>query len=325
MLPRPSKRISRLVSAVALVSAGLIALAGCSVTDTGEPPANEGTGTETPANDNELFALLPEDVQESGVLVIGTDPGYPPCDFINEETGEIDGYNHSILKVMEPHLGVEIRQEALQFDGLIPGVQSGRFHGAMECISDNEERRQVVKFVNNAYGANGLMVMQENPAGITENPLTMCGVSTGVQTATNFVMNAEVFSENCEREGLEPLEVTEFPSAADVSTALESGQIDATFTSLATARWQEAQGRAVTSFASPLIPSDYHGIVVGINEDDLAEALLGALEAAVADGTYEAAMAEWNLEELALLEPGINLGEERPLEEPELCGACGLD
>lgn len=314
------KRASRALKVTCAAFAALALLTGCA--NGGE---TENSVSDTDQSDNELFALLPEDVQEAGVLVVGTDPGYPPCDFINDETGEIDGYNHDILKAMEPHLGVEIVQESLQFDGLIPGVQSGRFQAAMECMSDNEERREVVQFVDNAYGANGLMVMQENPAKVTENPLSMCGVDTGVQTATNFVQNAEVFSENCELNDLPPLNVTEFPSAADVSTALEAGQIDATFTSLATARWQESQGRPVMSFASPLIPSDYHGIVVALEEDGIAKALLGALEAAIADGTYEAVLKEWNIEELALLEPGINLGESRPLDEPELCGACGLD
>lgn len=65
--------------------------------------------------------------------------------------------------VMEPHLGVEIEQESIQFDGLIPGVQSGRYDAAMECISDNEERREVVQFVNNAYGMNGLWFSRKIP------------------------------------------------------------------------------------------------------------------------------------------------------------------
>lgn len=313
------ERTATPAKSVALVGAALAALltiSGCAGAESATTPPQD-TG------DRALFELLPKDVQESGVLIIGTDPGYPPCDFVNEETGEIDGYNHSILMAMAPHLGVEIKQEALQFDGLIPGVQSGRFHGAMECMSDNAERREVVQFVDNALGANGLMVMKDNPAGITADPLTMCGVKTGVQTATNFVENAAVFTANCEQEGLPGLEVTEFPSAADVGTALESGQISATFTSLATARWQEAQGRPVKSFASPLIPSDYHGIIVALENDDLAQALAGALSAAVADGSYQAAMKEWDIEELALLEPGVNLGETRPLPQPELCGACG--
>ncbi len=195
----------------------------------------------------------------------------------------------------------------------------------MECISDNEERREVVQFVNNAYGMNGIMVLEENPANVTENPLSLCGVSTGVQTGTNFIHNAERHSENCEEEGLEPLDVTEFPSASDVDTALESGQIEATFTSLAVARYQEQEGRPVTGIASPMIAQDYHGIVVGLEDDELAEALLGALEAAIEDGSYEQVMEEWNIEELALLEPGINLGESDPVEEPELCGDCGQE
>lgn len=292
--------------------------------DSNEGSAAEESGDNATESSGEIYDLLPESVQEAGELRVATDANYPPCDFMNDD-GEIDGYNHSILMAMEPHLGVDIVQESIQFDGLIPGVQSGRYDVAMECISDNEERREVVQFVNNAYGMNGIMVLEDNPAGVTENPLSLCGVSTGVQTGTNFGLNAERHSENCLEEGLEPLDVTEFPSASDVNTALESGRIDATFTSLSVARYQQQEGRPVLGLASPLIAQDYHGIVVGIDNDELAEALLAALEAAIEDGTYQEAMEGWNLEELMLLEPGINLGGSDPIEEPELCGSCGQD
>lgn len=306
---------ARLVPATFLLISALTISACAGDTDTNE-------SEDTTASESDAFSMLPQDIQDDGVLTVATDASYPPCDFIDDE-GQITGYNHAILMTMEPHLGVEIQQEDIQFDGLIPGVQSGRYDAAMECISDNEERREVVQFIDNAYGMNGIMTLADNPAGISENPLTMCGVSTGVQTGTNFIDNADRHSANCEQEGLPPLDVTEFPSASDVDTALESGQIEATFTSLAVARHQEAEGRAVSGFASPLIAQDYHGIVVDLENDELAKALEAALKAAVDDGSYQDAMEEWNIEELALLEPGINLDESDPIEEPDLCGACG--
>lgn len=272
----------------------------------------------------ELNELLPQEVRDSGVLTVATDPQYPPCDFTNED-GEIDGFNHDILMAMAPRLGVEIRQEAIAFDGLLPGVESGRFDGAMECITDNLERQQTVQFVDYAYATKSVITLAENASGITENPLTTCGLKAGVQTGTEFVEDAKLFSENCESEGEEPLEVTNFPTAGDQNTALQSGRIDFAFTNTATGAWQNQESNgAFEVISSPLLSRTYVGIVVALDADDTAKALLGALEAIIEDGTYGDIMAKWDLTDISLDEPGINLATERPLELPKACGSCGF-
>lgn len=309
--------INRVVtSTLTLLAATALLVSGCGSDDDNEP---QDSALVVP----ELNEMLPEKVRDSGVLTVATDPQYPPCDFTNE-SGEIDGFNHDILMAMAPRLGVEIRQEAIAFDGLLPGVQSGRFDAAMECITDNLERQETVQFVDYAYATKSVITTSENENEITENPLTTCGLQAGVQTGTEFVEDAELFSQNCESEGEEPLEITNFPTAGDQNTALQSGQIDFAFTNTATGVWQakESDG-AFAVISSPLLSRTYVGIVVGLEADDTAEALLGALEAIIEDGTYEDIMSEWDLMDIALDEPGINLATERPLELPEVCGSCG--
>jgi polar amino acid transport system substrate-binding protein len=301
---------------ISLVAA--LALTACSTTPGDEPDA-AGTA------DAELFALLPQDIQDAGEMIVATDANYPPCDFVNED-GEIDGFNHDLLMAMAEKLGITITQESIAFDGLIPGVQGGKYPAAMECISDRLERQQQVTFIDNAYATSGVLTLADNPAGVTENPLSLCGVSVGIQTGTDYVADEELFSANCEQEGEEPLDAIEFPSATEVTTALQSGRVEATFTNLATGAYQEIQtDGAVSVFPSPLMSKVYNGIIVAHESEDLAQALLGALEAIIADGTYEEIMDEWGLGSQVLLEPGINLATERPIEEPTACGACGLD
>lgn len=309
----------RPLTALSLAAATVLLASGCAI-QTAESPESGGNNLVIA----ELNALLPEKVRDSGVLTVATDPQYPPCDFVNED-GEIDGFNHDILMGMAPYLGVEIEQEAISFDGLLPGVQSGRFDAAMECITDNLERQQVVQFVDYAYATKSIITTAENPNEIAENPLSVCGLHAGVQTGTEFVEDAERFSENCEQEGLAPVSITNFPSAGDQNTALQSGRIDFAFTNTATGVWQNKEsGNAFAVVPSPLLSRTYVGIVVDLNADDLADALLGALEASIADGVYGKIMAEWGLEDIVLEEPGINLASVRPLELPELCGACGF-
>lgn len=311
-------KLRTIAATMSMVAVSALLLSGCA---TGGGAAEEqGNDLVVPG----LFELLPDDIQESGVMLVATDPQYPPCDFTNDD-GEIDGFNHDLLMAMAPRLGVEITQEGISFDGLLPGVQSGRFHGAMECITDNEERQKTVQFVDYAYATKSIITTAENPRGIEENPLSVCGLQAGVQTGTEFVEDAEFFSKNCESEGLAPLQITNFPTAGDQNTALQSGRIDFAFTNTATGVWQAQTSDGLFEvISSPLLSRTYVGIVVGLEEDDLAEAMLGALEAIIADGTYERIMSEWQLDDIVLLEPGINLATTRPLDLPELCGSCGL-
>lgn len=305
---------------VTFLSISAILLNGCG--SNGESEAEEN-------NDDlmvqEIYDLLPEEVQDSGVLTVATDPQYPPCDFINDD-GEIDGFNHDLLMAMEPRMGVDIEQEAISFDGLIPGVESGRFPAAKECISETEERREIVDFVNYAYATKSLILPDENTHNITENPLTVCGLHAGAQTGTEFADDLEFISENCEQEGQPPVEVTHFPSAGDQNTAIDSGQIDFAITNTATGVWQnEESGGQYEIVANPLLAKQILGMVVGKGEDDLAQAFYLALDEIIEDGTYMEIMEEWGLEEIAIEEPGINLAESDPPPEPELCGACGYD
>lgn len=308
-------RYNRLATAgAALLATAALLLSGC------------GADTDTKKDSSKVVAelnnLLPQKVRDAGYLTVATDPQYPPCDFTNE-SGEIDGFNHDILMAMAPRLGVEIRQPAIAFDGLFPGVKSGRFDAAMECITDNLERQKTVQFVDYAYATKSLITTSANKKNITENPLTACGLKAGVQTGTEFVDDAKLFSKNCEADGKAPLDVTNFPTAGDQNTALQSGRIDFAFTNTATGVWQaKASNNAFKIIPSPLLSRTYVGIVVDRAADDLAKALLGALEAIVADGTYAKIMADWDLNDIALDEPGINLATARPLAVPTTCGAC---
>jgi len=308
----------RTAAVVSLVTVTALVAVGCAGTPSDSPTASGGDLVIA-----ELRAMLPDAIKDKGVITVGTDPSYPPCDFRND-AGEIDGYNNAILQAMAPRLGVKITMEGIAFDGLLPGVESGRFDAAMECITDNPEREEIVQFVDYSYSTKGVIKLTDSKAEITENPLTLCGLHAGVQTGTEFITDVERFSANCEQEGKDAIKITHFPTTADQNTALQSGQIDFAVTSFATGAWQAKETDGLFEIlANPLLAKTYVGIVVALDNDDLAAALLGALEAIVEDGTYEKVLADWGLEALALPEVGINLAASNPLDVPELCGACG--
>ncbi len=65
-------------------------------------------------------------VLESGVLVIGTSPDYPPAEGVDELTGEVKGSEMLLAQFIANSLGVELKIETMDFSEVLVGVQTGK-------------------------------------------------------------------------------------------------------------------------------------------------------------------------------------------------------
>lgn len=265
----------------------------------------------------ELFDLLPERVKASKTLTLATTAQFPVCQYYEEQGGPMIGFEVDLWDAIADKLGVSLNIIDTAFDGLIPGVQSGRYDLAMECISDRAEREEVVTFVDIYYGTAAIYVLEATATSgkITEDPLTVCGLSSAAVTGTNYVQQLdEVFSSNCRANGRDPVEVFEFPDNAAVMNSLYAGRVDFIISDVSSGSYilQKAPQKLAV-IESPLWPKVYQGIVINKADTVLQEAVLAAAKAIVADGTYGAIMEKWSIHASSLEEPGINLTTQRPL------------
>src|ERR671914_695144 len=60
--------------------------------------------------------------------------------------GEPDGYDVELLNMLAPDTGAALNIQNLDFNGLIPGLQSKKFDMVSVGLSATEERKQVVDF-----------------------------------------------------------------------------------------------------------------------------------------------------------------------------------
>ena len=108
-----------------------------------EPPATESPAASEPATSVGAAAGVPCDeasgddalarVCEAGVLVISTDPAYPPQSSLNTETGEYEGFDIDVATEIANRLGVEVAWEAPSWDVITAGSWNGRW--ATSCSS----------------------------------------------------------------------------------------------------------------------------------------------------------------------------------------------
>lgn len=304
----------RLIAGAAALAVGLLGSAAFAQ----EPAETVGSGLPTLKAEDALHALLPEKIQKAGKIVIVTDAHYPPCQYFAEDNETIVGYEPDLWKAITEKLGITYEAKSIDFAGLIPGVESGRYDVASECISDNLEREQRVTFVDHAY-ASGAVFTLESDTSITEDPDTLCGKTVAIQQGFDFVnVVNEVMTPACTKKGLDPITVNQYPSGDATLLALYSKRVDFVLNSAAAA--DEIQKRApepIRVVPNKYLPKYYNGMVVKKDNEQLAKALLAGLKAVHEEGVYDKVMAKWNISVLSLKEPGINLTSTNPLEKPK--------
>ncbi|AHF76029.1 Family 3 extracellular solute-binding protein [Sodalis praecaptivus] len=265
--------------------------------------------------DTALHNQLPAKIKQSGVINLVTDAHYPPCEVFAEDNKTMIGFEPDLWNAMGKVLGVEIKPVSIDFAGLIPGVKSGRYDMAMECISDSAEREKQVSFVNYAYATNEVYTLADNKS-ITTDPLTLCGLKVGVQAGTDFEHAVtDILNPNCSKNGKAAIAVTRLQSADAVLLALYAGRIDFVLNdAAAAAEIKKVAPRPIRTVAMSLLPKYYLGIVVQKDNTALAQALLGALNVLWRNGEYERIMHKWDLQPVMLEQPGINLFSTRPMK-----------
>jgi polar amino acid transport system substrate-binding protein len=285
----------------ACLMAGALLLGG-----TGLAAADDAI-TASATTDRALHDMLPQDIKAAGVIKLGTDAHYPPCESFADDNVTMVGWEPDLWEALGKKLGVKFQPTSIDFDGLIPGVQSGRFDVAMECISDTIEREKQVMFMDLSISTNGIYALASSP--ITNDPLSLCGLKSGTQSGTTFGVSVDdVLSPLCVKNGKRAITKTEFPTEDATLLALFSGRVDFLVNDASSAaELKKNSPKPIKLFTPDVLPKKLDGFALKKGSQQLAEALLAGTKALIADGTYDKIMDKWDLDAVKLETPGINL------------------
>ena len=112
-----------------------------------EPGEPSGAG---PACEGETDGHLAE-VCEAGVIVVSTDPAYPPQSFLNEETGAYEGFDIDVATEIATRLGVDVEFTDPSFDAVVAGNWGGRWDMSVGSVTVTTERMEVLDFTQAYY------------------------------------------------------------------------------------------------------------------------------------------------------------------------------
>ena len=170
------------------------------------------------SSDNGEKDLLAK-IKEEGKIVIGTNSGYPPYEFYDTRDGkkELVGYDIDLGEAIAKELGVELEWQDIDFDALIPSLQSAKFDIILAGMVNTEERRKSIDFSDDYYNTQTVMVFKEDQKGKLNDATKLSGKKIAAQTGTT---QEEALKE------VEGVEIVSLPGVSDTTAALISGKVD---------------------------------------------------------------------------------------------------
>ena len=104
-----------------------------------------------------FLALLLVSCAKRDVLIVGVDATYPPFEFVDAK-GQMAGVSIAIANEIGKEMGKPVEFRNLNFDGLIPALQSGQIDIIISSLTANEQRRQSIDF-SDPYVKTGLSIL----------------------------------------------------------------------------------------------------------------------------------------------------------------------
>lgn len=201
------KRILLAVTA-ALLALCLCLLAGCSGAKNNETPAS--TGTDAAAGD-----LLAQ-IKANGFITIAMEGTWAPWTY-HDETDTLVGFDVEVGQKIAENLGVEARFIEGEWDGLLAGLEAGRYDIMINGVDVTAERQQKYDFSTPyAYNRTAVIVRGDDDSIQTMEDLK------DKQTANTI---SSTYAEVAEKYGANVTGVDDLNQTMEL---LLSGRIDAT-------------------------------------------------------------------------------------------------
>lgn len=243
----------------------------------------------------------------NGEIRILTNPIYPPMEFVNPDSGTLDGFDIDLANAVAKKLNLTTVFVTSAFQELQSGLQTGRADMIMSGMSDNVKRQESMDFVDYLTSGPILFTTKTN-AEQYKQTIDLCGKTVAGSRSTTFGDNVKQWSAaNCEAKGKPAIA---FEGTADSNAArlgMKQGRYDAVVQGIETIAYQmRLEPDTFTLVGDPLLSNDTFGMGFKKDNTGLRDAFAGALDSVIKDGTYEEILTKWGLVHNAVPKAVIN-------------------
>lgn len=214
-------------------------------------------------------------------LIVATDTAFVPFEF--KQDGVYVGFDIDMWDAIATDLGVTYELRPMDFNGIIPALQTGQVDVALAGITIKDSRKEVIDFSDGYYDS-GFLLMVPADSDIT-GEADLAGKSVALKTGTSA---ADYANEN-----FTDSELRLFPNIDNAYLELRTGRADAAMHDTPNVLYYiaNAGNGEVKAVGKQMLAHEYGiGFPKG---SEWVERVNVSLAAMKADGRYDAIFAKW--------------------------------
>jgi polar amino acid transport system substrate-binding protein len=251
-------------------------------------------------------SLVPAAIKSAGTLTIALDATYPPNESLDTDGKTIVGMDADLGAAIATKLGLKATFTNVTFDQIIPGLAGGKYNLGMSSFTDTKEREAKVDFVTYFTAGTSVMVLKGNPAKVA-GPDDLCGRKVAIETGTTQeLVDIPAKTKACTDAGKKAITPVALADQNAASLAVQSGRADATLLDSPVGEYAAKQPDAKFEVAGKSYNDAPYGIAIPKDAGTLKDAVLAALKAMIADGSYKQILDKWGIADGAIDTPVIN-------------------
>ncbi len=157
-------------------------------------------------------------VKAAGVMKVGTETAFAPFDFI--DGGDHVGLNVDLFAEVGKELGVKIEWVTLPWDGVLPGLEAGKFDTVAGPATITKERMERYRF-NVPIAEATVAILKKAGDDTIQKPEDIAGKAVGSGKATAQLAQLEEYAKTLP----EPITAKEYVSFNEAYADLAAGRI----------------------------------------------------------------------------------------------------
>lgn len=237
-----------------------------------------------------LFASPATAQEVPDPLLIATEGAYAPFNYLDAQ-GQVQGFEIDLANALCEEIGVTCEFVLQDWDGIIPGLLSQKYHAIIASLYITDERRERITFSEKYYQVPARFVVPA-ASDLEISPEGLQGAVVGTQRATSF--------ERFMRDELPGIDLRVYGTMEEAYLDLSSGRVDAVMgdvVAMSEAFLNSPDGEGFEFRGPEYTGAEWfgYGAGVGLRKDDqhIADAFTAAIAKLRADGTYEEIAERW--------------------------------
>ncbi|CAM4175108.1 glutamine ABC transporter substrate-binding protein GlnH [Bordetella tumbae] len=215
-------------------------------------------------------------------LIVATDTAFIPFEFKQGST--YTGFDIDLWAAIAKELNLKYKLQPMDFNGIIPGLQTKNIDAALAGITIRDDRKQVIDFSDPYYESGLAILVADNNTDI-KAASDLAGKSVAVKTGTATVdfMKKEV----------PDAKLRLFPNIDNAYLELATGRVDAAVHDTPNVQYYaNTAGKGRVKVAGTVKSGDFYGIAFP-KGSDLTAKVNQALATLKSNGQYDEIYTKW--------------------------------